>query len=266
MAKIKLSEGGPPSEAEEKTPEAASPVVEVTDSRFGVWSADKARTSGYKFLIYGTSGSGKTTLAATFPKPLFLDLEGGMRSVAEALPLRLPTDPGRQIETLKELRQAYSLISNALRQGDAPFETVVIDSLNEMQELVMRAVVSEYAANRQYDDQPTLADYGKAMRDFMAIFKAFQRLPCHVVFISVVAPKQYEEEQNAPVFTGKKTGPEVCRLVDNIGYTFTVLGKDSEDVKYYVSFANTPDHVGKDRLGIGNKVRPNNFRTFFRGA
>jgi hypothetical protein len=229
------------------------------DDRFGVWAPETAKAVGVKLLLYGTSGSGKTWMASTFPKPLFVDMEGGLKGIAKAMPYRLPKDPNKVISNLKELRAAYATINAALLAGSAPFETVVLDSISEMQELVMRNVLESYRiSGRQYDDQPTLADYGKAMRDFMAILRAFLQLPCHVVLTAVVAPKKFPEDQNAPTFVGQKTGPEVCRLVDEIGYTYSVSDKD--EVKYLVSFANTPDHVAKDRLGFGPKSRPNNFK------
>lgn len=236
------------------------------DSPLGTWEPEDAKESGWKILVYGTSGSGKTWFGATFPSPLFVDLEGGMRSVAHRKPMRLPKDPKMVIDSVDALNKAGALIRKMLRDGTAPFKTVVVDSLSEMQELVMANVLAQYSANRLYDDQPTQADYGKANRDFIKIFLAFLRLPCHVVFTNVVAPKAYEEDQSAPTFVGKVIGPYVSRRVDAIGYTYTTVpsaGKEDE-LRYLISFANTPEHVAKDRLGIGNKPRPNNFNAVFK--
>jgi len=254
-------------EEEEESPTAAQEETPLgDDSPLGIWTPEDAKSTGVTILIYGTSGSGKTWLASTFPDPLFVDLEGGMRSVAHRKPLRLPKDPKLVIETVDDLRKAGAAIARMLRKGNAPFKTVVIDSLSEMQEIVMADVLLQYNANRLYGDQPTQADYGKANRDFIKLFLAFLRLPCNVVFTNVVAPKAYEEDQSAPTFVGKVIGPYVSRRVDAIGYTYTVVpSKDKEDeLRYLVSFANTPAHVGKDRLGIGNKPRPNNFNAVFR--
>lgn len=228
---------------------------------FGTYDA---QVRFYKVLLYGTSGSGKTVLASTFPKPLFIDMEGGMASIADKKPLRYPKDPKQVVSTLKELRKAYEVCKAALDAGDAPFETIVLDSVSEMQELVMLDVLGTFQANRIYDDQPTQTDYGKANRDTIKIIRSFLRLPAHIVFTNVIAPKEYEEDTAAPSFVGKQVGPVVSRLVDAIGYTFTLLGDNKEDVKFMVSFANTPEHVGKDRLGIGTKNKPNNYSAIFR--
>lgn len=240
----------------------------AAESKYGVWEPGIQKPSGYKVLVYGTSGSGKTYFAASFPKPLFVDLEGGMRSVTKFRPLRAPKDFGRVVKDLDELKMIGMDIRKTLLAGNAPFQTVVVDSLSEMQELVMLNILATYDAKRQYDDQPTLTDYGKLGRDFMSVFKAFLRLPCNVVFTNVVAPRSNEDEQLAPTFMGKKIGPDVSRLVDAIGFTHTQRtgkGEDAE-IRYLINFANTPDHVGKDRLGIGPKSKSNSYDSVFKGA
>mgnify|MGYP000930944910 CR=1 FL=1 len=243
--------------------EKVSPPKAELDSNFGVWDEDSG-SEFKKVLLYGTSGSGKTWLASTFPQPLFVDMEGGLKGVGSKKPLRFPKDRSKVVDNMKSLRAAYEAIRKALADGNAPFQTVVLDSLSEMQELVMLDVITNFTgANRLYEDQPTQADYGKANRDFLKIFRSFLRLPCNVVFTNVIAPKEFQEDQSAPKFIGKVIGPEVSRLVDAIGYTFTQAGDNKEDVKFLVSFANTPDHVGKDRLGIGVRNKPNNYNSVF---
>lgn len=245
-----------------------TPIVEpgkIALGKFGQWAPDQVRTTGVKVLVYGTSGSGKTYFASTFPDPVFIDLEGGL-GTTKTKPLRIPKDPKRVVDNFPELVETGTMLSESLKGGKAPFKTVVIDSLSEMVEIVLRNILSEFDANRQYEDQPTQADYGKLNRDFMKLFRAFLRLPCNIVFTNVIAPRKYEEEQIAPSFVGNRIGPEVCRLVDAIGFTYTTRsGKgDAEEIRYLVNFANTPDHVGKDRLGIGNKSKSNSFDAVFK--
>lgn len=241
----------------------ATPAV---DNRFGIWEPTTAKKPGYKILVYGTSGSGKTHFAASFPEPLFIDLEGGMLGVSKFKPLRFPKDPSRVVESVDELIEIGKYLREQLDGGKASFKTVVIDSLNELQDLVMANVLQEFDAKRQYDDQPTQSDYGKANRDVIKIFRSFCRLPCNVVFTSVIVPPTFEEEMVAPSFSGKQVGPVVSRLVDAIGYTYTsrpTKGGDEADIRYMINFANTPEHVGKDRLGIGPKSKPNTYEAVF---
>lgn len=263
------------SSAKAETPTAtneqeASPAPAQRDSSggsnpFGVWDEVSSRKTGRNVLVYGGSGTGKTWFAGTWPKPLFLDLEGGLHSITHMKPMRFPKDSGKTVQRFEEISQFYKLAKAALVAPNCPFQTIVIDSLNELQQMVLNHVVEDFSANRLYDDQPTQADYGKALRDFIKIFRLFLKLPCHVLFLATDLPKQYPEEQSFPNFIGRKTAPEVMRLVDAIGFTYTTKSSgDTGEIKYLISFANTPDHIGKDRLGIGSASKPNNFQSVFR--
>ena len=67
-------------------------------SPFGAWEEATVQDKGWKILVYGDSGSGKTYFAGTFPDPLFLDLEDGMRSLLQLKRniKRYPKDPAQQ--------------------------------------------------------------------------------------------------------------------------------------------------------------------------
>jgi len=240
--------------------EETAPAVEQP---FSTWDEATAQTAGKKLLLYGASGTGKSWCGATFPRPIFIDLEGGMKSVRKFKPLRIPKDPNRKIETYREMVIALRLVKKMLLEPNCPFDTVVIDSLNEMQDLVMEHVLTDYSdeANRKYSDQPTQGDYGKALRDFMAVYRLILKFPCNVVFTSVGVTSN-ETEQLIPSFVGKKTAENVLRLVDAVGYCYTTLDAETQPI-HVISFANTPHHTGKDRLGIGFKPVPNNYRSIF---
>jgi len=79
-------------------------------------------------LLYGEHGSGKTTLAATFPKPLIVDVEGGSDDLDVAR-----TD---RIKDYSDLQGAISwLVSN-----QHEFSTVIIDSIDWLEALVWKHV------------------------------------------------------------------------------------------------------------------------------
>ena len=81
-----------------------------------------------KVLVHGPSGAGKTRFASTFPKPVFLDIEGGTSSIDKSL--------GVQVISKEQLnsRHAVSEIIDWLFTSEADqFETVVIDSLTHLQ-------------------------------------------------------------------------------------------------------------------------------------
>lgn len=212
-------------------------------------------------LLYGESGSGKTSMAATFPDPLFIDLDNGMRSVAGKNLLRYPPDPEQVIQDYDEIEQVRQQILTMLKAGNAPFKTVVIDGLNDMRERITRKILSEYSAERAYDDQLTLQDYGKLKRETLKVFYDFFELPCNVVFIASALIPEYEDQKVHPDL-GSVTG-EIERKVDAGGYCYSITSNKAGEgpkVNHVVCFAEeTPKHWAKDRLGIGSGVRPNTY-------
>lgn len=69
-----------------------------------------------KVLIYGNSGVGKSTLASQFPKPLFLDLEGGLNYMdVDRTPL------------IKDSETFYKLLLEISKEKP-DYKTIVIDS------------------------------------------------------------------------------------------------------------------------------------------
>lgn len=238
-------------EPDEEMEEAAA------ESPFGVYSKETADSRGLKTLLYGPAGSGKTWLAATFPEPLFLDLEGGLRTVFQLRPvLRFPKDPSEEIQSLEQVREFYRLVRS---DPDPHYDTLVIDSLNELQVLVTKEVLGQFAATRQYEDQMTMADYGKVNRVFLQIVRAFLKLPYHVVMTAVETPREYEGQEVYPKFTGKQIWPELQRMVDQIGYLHVRKGENNEQ-EHVVSFMLHTSYVAKDRLGIRERFLPNNFK------
>lgn len=230
---------------------------------FGEWSTSTAQKKGLKVLLYGASGSGKTRMAATFPKPLFLDLESGLRSTLALGPvLRFPADPKEEIQSLEDVKRFYSLAKGA---KPGKFETIVIDSLNELQLLLMKNILRRFDATRHYEDQPTMADYGKLARDFQSIIRLFLKLPYHVVFTAVETPREFPEQQVGPQFIGKKTGPEVQRMVEMIGYCHVVSDSNGSPV-HQVSFQQSALYVAKDRMGISRSVIPNDYNELVRAS
>lgn len=251
-------------------PDGSQPVVEIPvnapeaeaeEDPFGVYNAQSAQRKGHRFLIYGASGTGKTWLGSTFPKPVFMDIENGMSSVAHRSPLRYPRNPNRIVEELGQVEEFYQLCRTELRKREPRFRTIVFDSLNAFKELLERHTLKTFDVERPYADQLTLNDYGKIKRDFTFWFNAFRRLPCNVVFISHMDAKRYEEDQ-ATTNLGSVTAL-VQRYVDAVGYCYTVVNSQTGEIQYMVSFSNTPDHIGKDRIGIGPRPVRNTYQALF---
>jgi len=226
-------------------------------SPFGAWEEATVQDKGWKILVYGDSGSGKTYFAGTFPDPLFLDLEDGMRSLLQLKRniKRYPKDPSQQITEIGQVRTFLNLV-RSIKPAEAPFKTIVVDSLNELQILVIEQSIKQNNVNRIYDDQPTQGDYGKLARDMQTLVRMFIKLPYNVVFIAGCKEREFPEDKLLPLFMGKKTGPDVRRIIEQIGYCYTKQATKDSPVEHLIAFGDTPAFIAKDRTGkLGKPVR-----------
>jgi hypothetical protein len=219
-------------------------------SPFGAWDDSTAQDKGWKILVYGDSGSGKTYFAGTFPDPLFLDLEDGMRSLLQLKRniKRYPKNPAQNITSLDEVKAFYQLVRN-IKPDAAPFKTIVIDSLNELQILVLENSIKTTNTQRIYDDQPTQGDYGKLARDMQTLVRLFIKLPYNIVFIAGAKEREFAEDKILPMFLGKKTGPDVRRIIEQVGYCYTRQANKEKPAEHVIAFGDNPGFIAKDRTG-----------------
>jgi hypothetical protein len=230
---------------------------EPSTSPFGAWEEATVQDKGWKILVYGDSGSGKTYFAGTFPDPLFLDLEDGMRSLLQLKRniKRYPKDPAQQVTEIGQVRSFLNLVKG-IKPADAPFKTIVVDSLNELQILVIEQSIKQNNVNRIYDDQPTQGDYGKLARDMQTLVRMFIKLPYNVIFIAGCKEREFPEDKLLPLFMGKKTGPDVRRIIEQIGYCYTKQATKDAPVEHLIAFGDTPAFIAKDRTGkLGKPIR-----------
>lgn len=225
------------------------------ESPFGTWSSKTVRKKSWKILLYGASGSGKTSFSATFPRPLFLDLEGGLRSTVRIKPvLRYPSDPNRVVSSFTSVRKFLKIVKETKEPN---FDTIVVDSLNELQLLITKNVVSEFDATRMYEDQLTYSDYGKIGRDFIKTIRDFISLPYNIVFTAIETPREYEDQQVYPKFVGKMVWPDLQRIIEMIGYC-KVVGK-GDKLQHVVNFELAETHIAKSRVELINTQFPNDY-------
>lgn len=254
----------PESEQDQDTTEYEEDDEEEDESPFGEWSAETAADKPFQAIVYGPPGGGKTHYAATFPKPLFIDLENGLRSTLKMGPvLRYPKNPDKKITKLDQVRDAFQLIRT---DPNPKYETIVIDSLQELQILVTDEVLGRFkGVSRQMDDQLTYQDYGKINRTFLAIVRNFLKLPYHIVMTSVQTEPEYDGALVYPAFSGKGIWKDLQRIVEQIGYV-TVRKNDQGKLEHMVSFLLSDSYVAKDRVGITERWLPNHFDALIKYA
>jgi len=112
--------------------------------------------------IFGDAGNGKTSLAATFPKPVFIRAEDGLKAVPSA------TRPDA-FPLLKTAQDLWDQIT-ALIKEDHKYETLVIDSVSKLDVLFTEEIMKTDGKNNLAQ---CAGGYGAG---FQVLFGMHQRL------------------------------------------------------------------------------------------
>lgn len=194
--------------------------IEVSDPRKDV--------PKLKILLYGPSGTGKTSLASTastveeLGPVLYIDLERGTAPAAKygSLDNMLIIQPA----TYKEFADLLVKISDA---ENKPFNTVVIDTVDRLQELIKLHFA---AANPRDSFAMWAAAYDKVLDLVNTI--AFD-LGLNILCITHESREVLETErlsQIAPDFEGKKSFKKLPSIFDIIGrMTWEDVGENGEE-------------------------------------
>lgn len=209
-----------------------------------------AQMNGVKILVYGGAGMGKTVLCSTAPNPIILSAEGG------ELSLRNMRIPMIEITTVESLTEAHQWLSSSAEAKQ--FQTVCIDSLSEVAEVVLNN------AKRQVKD-PRQA-YGELIEKMESVIRAYRDLPGMNVYMSAKMEPTKDEltgvVKYGPAMPGSKLGhklpyffDQVCRL----GINKTPQGES------YRFLQTHPDlqYEAKDRSGVLAAVEPPHLAQLF---
>lgn len=175
-----------------------------------------------KAVIYGASGSGKTYFAATAPNPIFASAEGGLLST---LKHKKKIDPVKyvSITKLEDLRDLLAY----LKKGEHKFETVVIDSITEINEIIKDGIEKKRGAQMQ------LKDWGDLAKAIKAVLRGFRDLDMHVIFIAQEKSEKDDQktEKIVPSLNGKAAN-EIAYFMDVVAYSFIdSMGKNKITVQ-----------------------------------
>lgn len=185
-----------------------------------------------KFLIYADSGIGKTWLVAKTKRPLILLTEkNGYASAAHSNPDAMIME----VNTTNDLRKIVLDIKQnggkrvtgqdeTGKEIKVEFETLVIDSLTEIQRLFKQDIIEDNGR-----DAFSQQDWGKLADQMRKFIRMIRDLNCHVVCTCLL--DSYIEEASGqrylkPMFEGRKTKAEIMQFFSACGY----LAKKSTDV------------------------------------
>lgn len=146
--------------------------IEVMSVR-DIYSLDETRT--IKLLILGPPGAGKTLFASTFPRPLYVDMEGRLLSIRDRDCRRTRVTSLAQLEEVKAALDQRREVRERLL---GPVGTVVLDTVDELARIIIkeRLVAEKQEAMRQQD----WGYLGDTLRDILRGFRNLTDL--HVIF------------------------------------------------------------------------------------
>ena len=109
------------------------------------------------------------------------------------------------------------------------FDTLVIDSLTEVQRLIKSEIVESRGENNtdfRIQDWKTLADRMRRLIRFI------RDIHSHVVCTCLSEVSNIGDDQRyiGPMFEGKKTGNEVMQFFSAVGFLYRTKAKNEEDV------------------------------------
>lgn len=190
-----------------------------------------------KALIYGDSWTGKTSFWATAPNVIFASAEAGLLSVWNK---RIPYV---EIKSLKDLHDLYFYLA----KGEHPYETVVIDSISEINDLIKTQL--EIKRGRALQIQ----DWGEIAKNIEDILRKFRSLDMHVIMIAQETIERDDQKivKYMPSLNGK-TATKIAYFMD-IVWHIEVLPTG----EHLINTQPSPKYLTKDRTGkLWNGIAP----------
>lgn len=208
-------------------------------------------SQGIKVLIYGGSGAGKTVLAATAPAPIMLSAESGLLSLRQANIERLHGVatagitydlPVISISTVDDLSDAYQWL--AYDPASHPFQTVYIDSLSEIAEVVLNNAKAQVKDPRQA--------YGELIEKMENLIRLYRDLPGRNVVMTAKQEPFKDDLSGAvkygPSMPGSKLGNKLPYFFDEV-FRMGVNKTPQGEVYRFLQTDKDLQYEAKDRSG-----------------
>ena len=176
-------------------------------------------THKIKALIFGDSWTGKTTFWGTAKNAVFLSAEGWLLSLGKDVSMY-------DIKSLGDLKDALMDLKGAIKDWTCPFDTVVIDSITEINDIVRSSIEAELDWGNM-----TFKEWGELSKIMQWILRGFRDLPLHVLFIAhEKAEKDDERLIKFKPALNWKAADSICYYMDIVWYTQII--KSDEGIDY----------------------------------
>lgn len=197
-------------------------------TKVGDMPADDVRL---KLLLYGDSGTGKTWTASTAPVPVFLLTEpNGLPTIRAARPDAVVVQADEGHGGMDTVRAFLRAAKDGTLQRETGAQTVVLDSLNELQRMIRDEIMAGKRGTPQ-EGTFTLQDWGVLTDRMRGLVRAFRDLPVHVVAITH-ADVQVDDSSVRhvqPQFQGKALPNEIAGYFSAVGLQYRERKLDADN-------------------------------------
>ena len=189
--------------------------------------------------MFGASGAGKTTLCATAPgKTLIISMEAGLLSIKD-----------KDNVTAIEVKEASEIeeIAQLLESGKLDYDTVCLDSVTEMSEILL-------ASEKARSKDPRRA-YGEVIEVMTRTMRRFRDLKIHVIFVAKedkIRDEQTGVFHHQPMMVGAKLPVQIPYFFDEVLALRTFTEENEEGKKIINRWLQTTigdNYTAKDRSG-----------------
>ena len=221
-----------------------------------------------KMLVYGDPGVGKTVFSCSGDRTIFIDVEGGSLSIQKRIKAKKVAR--KRFDTFDEIEEFV----RGLREKGSKADTLVIDSITELQKKLMDSIVAQHPeVKRPYGDGLTVGDWGYNTERMRRFIRMARDLDMNVIFTALAMDEK--NEMTGAVKTlpkmSSKLSADVCGYVDIVGYLYVdnVTDEDGESVPVRRMLVQPVGmYYAKDRSGalgnvIDNPTFPDIYNTIF---
>lgn len=202
----------------------------------------EVKIDGVKGIIYGMAGVGKTMLCATAPKPIIISAEQGLLSLADK------DVDFVEVKKINEVHEAYEYFT---KSDDHDYETVCLDSLSEIGEVVLAEFKKTEKDGRQA--------YMKLATALNAMVRNFRDIKGKNVIFTAKLRTIEDEDSGITSYVPSMPGrvmPDALPYLVDIVLPMRVGGKRNEEYRYLQTTADIK-YVAKDRSGkLDAKEKP----------